>query len=170
MKKLFSLLLALAMCFMLVPPARALDSVQPHSDTLRYYEHKNKTMVALNEVALMQQVPGTAGRGRSSITITTTKTYTATLDVFNLIGQVVESAISSSGLFTLSVSDSLTVNQTFPIDNQNVITAIGVFKRYNIYEVDQYYVIDFGYTKHEHYQGRAEVQEPNLVFFDVYYP
>ena len=66
------------------------------------------------------------------------------MDVSKLLGEAVESAVFSSGLFTVSRSSSLTVGQTFEIENPNIISAIGVFERYDIYTVDQYYTIDYG--------------------------
>ena len=90
------------------------------------------------------------------------------------VGTFLKSVAISSGLFTVSVSNSLSVGQTFeiPENKRSIISAIGVFEQYNTCEADQYYEIRYGggTTVSSYYQGTGTVEEPVLVFFDIYYP
>lgn len=56
------------------------------------------------------------------------------------------------------------------VSDPSRISQLAVFERYNEYTADQYYVIDYGYSKSESYEGNGRVYEPNLVFYDVIYP
>lgn len=172
-KQIIAVFLVLMMCLTICMPIHA-ESVQPMSDTSHSTVIKNRRNYAYGLERLLKQVPNTAGRDRSVVTVQTSGTFTASLDVSGVVGTFLKSVAISSGLFTVSVSSSLSVGQTFeiPENKRSILSAIGVFEQYNTCEADQYYEIRYGdgTTVSSYYQGTGTVEEPVQVFFDIYYP
>ncbi len=161
------------MCLTICMPIHA-ESVQPMSDTSHSTVIKNRRNYAYGLERLLKQVPNTAGRNRSVVTIQNSGTFTQSVHVYGVVYTLLKSLAISKGLFTCSVYRSLSVGQTFeiPAGKRSIISAIGVFEQYNTCEADQYYEIRYGdgTTVSSHYQGTGTVEEPVQVFFDIYYP
>lgn len=168
--KLVSLALALVMCLTLAVPAMAAEGISPRSDTLHYNIMEKQYLISSNVREMVKLVPGTTGKGRSEIVVTTSNSYTASFDIGSVIsGVLTKGAAIKSGLFTLSVTGGVTVSQTFPVSQPDRFSAIGIFKYYNTYRVKEYYVIDYGTSMSKTEKGYGNVNEPIRVSYELTY-
>lgn len=162
-KKVF--IVFLCAYFALVSPCIAESGVTPQSDTNHYYEHE--ILKDCGTVREFRKYYCDMWAYYSEFSIPSSVTYSLAIDISGIVGSVLKSAVKSSGLFTLTIT-SHPGSGTIHADESR-LSNLGIYDVYHRYNVEQFYVIDFGATTSRTSKGTATVDEPVRVEAIVVY-
>lgn len=167
MKKVFIVFLCAYLA--LINPCIAAEKpepiVTPQSDTFHYYDHE--ILEDYGIVKEFREYYCNMWANYREFSIPSGVTYSLNIDILGIIGAFSKSEAKASGLFTLSIT-SHPGSGVIDADPSR-LSNLGIYDVYHKYYVEQFYVINYGYSESRTSRGEAYVYEPVRVQAEVVY-